>query len=218
MKNQILKQTPLTKLKRGPQRGVFERSSINRILDASPLCHLGHQTSGKNVVIPTIHWRVGDRIYWHGSRISRAIKESERQNVCLTVTLLDGLVLARSAISHSANYRSVMIFGTPDIVDDAVEKTQLLKLMIDGLFPDRWDQLRTMTRKELNATTILSLPISEASAKVRTGGPGDIERDGDFPVWTGVIPVSQTVGGSIPCDGLLAGLDEPGYVREYTIG
>lgn len=210
--------TQLTELQRAKERGHFDRETINNILDASPLCHLGYQVNDQPIVMPTIHWRMDDYVYWHGSRISRTMLSSEQNSVCLTVTHLDGLVLARSAFHHSANYRSVLVFGTPEMVVDEAEKTTALTHMIDKMIPDRWQSLRPMTHKELKATTVLKLPIAEASAKVRAGGPNDLEEDLDFPVWAGVLPLTVQTGDPIPCPHNQSDQEEPLNLRDYSIG
>ncbi len=213
-----LDQTDLTKLQRAKERGRFDRDTIYQILDGTPLCHIGYRVDGQPIVMPTVHWRDEDYVYWHGSRISRTMQESEGESVCLTVTHLDGLVLARSAFHHSANYRSVLIFGIPEAVTDDEEKTAALTQMIDKMMPGRWDTLRTMSRKELAATTVLRLPIEQASAKVRTGGPIDLDEDLEFPVWAGVLPLSVTTGEPIPCKHNQEGEKEPANLRQYQIG
>ena len=213
-----LKKTALTKLKRSPNRGHFDRQTINQILDASPICHLGHLVDGQPVVTPTFHWRQGDHVYWHGSRASRALLASQTSNVCLTVTHLDGIVLARSAFHHSANYRSAMIFGRPQIVNDPEEKIASLQTMIDGMFAGRWDTLRTASKKEINATTVLRLPIEEASAKTREGFPIDLEEDYKEAIWAGVIPLTVSTGKPIPCPANLPQVKEPENVSSYRIG
>lgn len=187
-------ETPFTRVKRAPNRGSHERQAVYDILDATPLCHFGYIAEGRPVVTPTCHWRDGDELFWHGSRISRALLCAAEGEVCVTVTLLDGLVLARSAFHHSANYRSAMVFGRPKIVESAEAREAALKSFIDGLYPGRWDELRPVTRKEINATTVLSLPINEASAKVRTGPPIDDPDDLDWPVWAGIVPTTITTG------------------------
>ncbi len=210
-----LKKTPLTRLGRLPKRGSYDRDVINAILDATPLCHVGHLIEGRPVVTPTCHWRVDDAVYWHGSRRSRGLLAAENNDVCLTVTHLDGLVLARSGFHHSANYRSVMVFGQPQIVDDKAAKHEALEHFIEGLFPGRWDTLRPPSRKEMNATTVLRLPIEEASAKVRTGPPSDLEEDESLPIWAGVIPLAPAAGALIPCEHNAPELPVPDHVTGY---
>ena len=208
----------LTQLVRAKERGHFDSETIYGILDSTPLCHVGYQVDNQSIVMPTIHWRDESSVYWHGSRISRTMLETEGNNVCLTVTHLDGLVLARSAFHHSATYRSVMVFGVPEIVSDDAEKERLLKIMIDKMTPGRWQTLRPVTRKELAATTVLRLPLNQASAKIRTGGPNDLEEDLDYPVWAGVLPLSAATGDAINCEHNLPGLEEPLEISQYKIG
>ncbi len=213
-----LTQTDLTQLHRAKERGHFDTQTIYQILDSTPLCHIGYQVDGKPVVMPTIHWRDGNHVYWHGSRISRTMLQSDGADVCLTVTHLDGLVLARSAFHHSANYRSVLVFGTPEAIDDPAEKTDALTQMIEKMMPGRWETLREMTAKELAATTVLRQPIEQASAKIRTGGPNDLAEDLDFPVWAGVLPLTTTTDAPIACEHNQPEEKEPQNLRQYKIG
>ena len=215
MQRDRLKQTLLTRLKRARNRGHFDRETIYSVIDSTPMCHLGYMVDDQPAVIPTIQWREGDHIYWHGSRLSRALINAEQQKVCLTVTQFDGMVLARSAFHHSANYRCAMIFGQPERVEDKDQKTAHLKTMLDGLFPDRWDSLRPMTRKELNATTVLRLPIEEGAAKIREGDPNDAPEELGLPIWAGVIPLETRVGKPIPSEDLQAGIPVPKHVKKY---
>ena len=157
------------------------------------LCHVGYVFDGYPVVTPTLYWREGNAIYWHGSSASRALRASQDLDVCLTVTHLDGLVVARSAFHHSANYRSAMIFGTARLVVGDAEKLARLKAMMDGLLPGRWDELRPVSALELKATRILWMPLDEASVKIRTGPPVDDEADMADDVWAGVVPFETHV-------------------------
>lgn len=213
-----LEKTNLTKVNRAPERGSYDIETIYAILDATPLCHVGYTTEHQPIVTPTIHWRQDDRIFWHGSRISRTMVAPEMEPVCITVTHLDGLVLARSAFHHSANYRSVMVFGRPELVTDRDEKTAALTLLIDKMLPGRWDTLRPMTEKEFAATSVLSLPLTEASAKIRTGGPKDLESDLDFPVWAGVLPLTTMTGSPEACSHNRSGQIEPSNLTDYKVG
>lgn len=181
-------------LKRGAKRAVYDRDTLYGILDAMPLCHVGYVVDGAPVVIPTLQWRHGDTIYWHGSSASRTVAAACEQDVCVTVSILDGLVIARSAFHHSVNYRSAVIHGRPTLVEDPVHKEDSLKAMIDGLFPGRWDTLRPMLPKEFKATGVLALPLTEASCKVRQGAPIDDEEDYSLPIWAGVLPVRMQWG------------------------
>jgi nitroimidazol reductase NimA-like FMN-containing flavoprotein (pyridoxamine 5'-phosphate oxidase superfamily) len=167
------------RIKREPQRGVYDRATIEAILDEALVCHLGFEIDGQPYVIPTLHARIGDRLYVHGASELR---------VCVTVTLLDGLVLARSVFNHSINYRSVVVLGSATNVEGD-EKTVALRAFTEHVAPGRWDEARQPTEQELKATWILSLPLTEASAKVRRGPPEDDAEDLDFPVWSGVVPI-----------------------------
>ena len=213
-----LETTERTRLRRYHERGHFDRATIDAILDAMAMCHVGYLIKGKPVVMPTFQWREGDHVYWHASSAGRGIRNAEGTEVCLTVSILDGLVLARSGMHHSANSRSVMIFGTPRRITDEKEKLEKLKGFIDKMYPGRWDTLRPVTAQEAKATAILSLPITEASAKVRTGGPVDDEEDYALPIWAGVIPISMRVGAPVPDERNLPEVDEPAHVRRFKIG
>ena len=213
-----LNPTDRTRLRRVHQRGHYDRATIDAILDAGLICHVGYAIDGLPYVTPTVYWREGDRVYWHGSSASRMLRKSEGANVCLTVTHLDGLVLARSAFHHSANYRSVMLFGRAEKVTERQSKIDRLKTFVDLLYPGRWEQLREMTEQELKATTILSIPIEEASAKVRTGPPVDDEEDYALPVWAGVVPIRPSHGTPEPCPRLAEGTTLPDHVRVLLQG
>ena len=178
-----------SRVKREPQRGAYDRETIDAILDEALVSHLGFSVDGQPFVIPTLHARVGDLVYVHGSAASRMLRElAGGVPVCLTATLLDGLVLAKSVFNHSINYRSVVLFGTATRVPDE-EKETALHALTEQLAPGRWDEVRGPTAQELKATWILALPIEEASAKVRSGGPVDEPEDEDLPHWSGVVPV-----------------------------
>ncbi len=182
--------TDFVRLRRMHERGDYDPTTIHAILDAAPLCHVGHIIDDRPVVIPTFHWRDGDTVYWHGSAASRMLRANAAGDVvCLTATLLDGFVFARSAFHHSANYRSAMVFGVPRKVTDDAEKLASLKGFTERLSPGRWDGLRPVTAQELKATAVLALTISEASAKTRSGPPGDDAEDVTWPIWGGVLPV-----------------------------
>jgi len=209
--------TEQTRLRRLHERGHFDRETIYSILDAMPLCHVGFNLNDKPVVIPTFQWRDGDYIYWHGSKASRGIRASEDMDVCLTVSILDGMVLARSGMHHSANFRSVMIFGRPSVVDDPVHKAESLNAFIDALYPGRSQILRPMTDQEAKATTVLRMPIDEASAKIRDDGVHDDEEDYALPIWAGVIPIRHTVGDPIPDPRNVPGVNMPDHVKAYTM-
>jgi len=216
--NQIV-QTERTRLRRLHERGSYHRATINAILDAGMLCHVGYVIDGSPYVTPTNYWREGERIFWHGSSASRMLRQqSAGTPVCLTVSHLDGLVLARSGFHHSVNYRAVMIFGRAEPISDPAAKTTHLKAFVDGLFPGRWDELRPMTEPELKATTILCMPIDEASAKVRTGPPIDDEEEYALPVWAGVLPLETHTGKPIPDPHLREGIAPPAYLDGFKLG
>ena len=207
--------TPRTRVKRLHERGAYDRATIDSILDATPICHVGYVFDGAPFVTPTLHWRDGDRVYWHGSAASRMLKAAAVAQVCLTVTLLDGLVLARSAFHHSANYRSVMLFGRTQLVSDPAEKEAALKTFVDGLYPGRWETLRAMQTQEAKATSVLWLPIDEASAKVRAGGPIDDEEDYALPIWAGVLPVKLQTQEPVADPRNLLGVAAPEHVTGF---
>jgi nitroimidazol reductase NimA-like FMN-containing flavoprotein (pyridoxamine 5'-phosphate oxidase superfamily) len=185
-----------TRIKREPKRGRYDRETIDAILDEALISHVGFVDDGQPFVIPTLHARVGDVVYFHGSAASRMLRELDRGvPVCLTATLFDGLVLAKSVFNHSVNYRSVVLLGTATRVPDD-EKEAALHALTEQLTPGRWDEVRAPTAQELKATWILALPIDEASAKVREGGPEEEPEDEDLPVWHGVVPVHLAAGPS----------------------
>jgi nitroimidazol reductase NimA-like FMN-containing flavoprotein (pyridoxamine 5'-phosphate oxidase superfamily) len=200
------------------ERGHYDAPTIHAILDAMPLAHVGYVVNGQPYVTPTLQWREGDRVYWHGSAASRMLEKAEGADVCLTVTLIDGLVLARSAFHHSANYRSVMILGRAVKLQDPAEKQLRLANFVNRLFPGRWSILRPMTHQEAKATTVLSLTIDEASAKIRSGGPKDDEEDYALPIWAGVVPLSISVDEPVPDERNLPELESPGYIHGLKIG
>jgi uncharacterized protein len=172
-----------------PKRGHYDRPTIDAILDEGLICHVGFEVDGQPYVIPTLHARVGDRLYLHGSSASRMLRQAASgARMCATVTLFDGLVLARSVFNHSVNYRSVVVFGTATLVEED-EKLHAIHALAEQLAPGRWDEARQPSQQELKATSIVSLPLDEASAKVRTGREDDDEEDLDLPVWAGVVPV-----------------------------
>jgi uncharacterized protein len=205
----------LTRVKRMNKRAHYDEETVHAILDAQPMCTVGYVFDGQPVVTPTLQWREGGHVYWHGSSASRMLETAENAKVCVNVTLFDGMVMARSAFNHSCNYRSVMAFGTAYKITDVAEKEMRLRAFVDHLFPGRWETLRAMTAKELKATTILGLELNEVSAKVRNGPPGDDEDDYQVPVWAGVIPLSTQVGTPIPDPRLMAGMSLPAHVTDY---
>jgi len=208
--------TARTRVVREPQRAVYDRAAAYKILDEGFICHLGFSVDGQPYVIPTSYGRSGDVLYVHGSAASRMLRRlSEGIPVCMTVTLLDGLVLARSAFNHSMNYRSVVVLGSAKLVDDPEEKLKALQVLSEHIIPGRWAEARQPNEKELKATTVIRLPIEEFSAKVRTGPPIDDEEDYSFPVWAGVIPLATEAGQPIPDDRLIT-RTTPEYVNGYS--
>lgn len=204
-------------VKRVPERGEYDRAVIDQILDEAMICHVGIVASGGHpIVIPTIHARSGDTLYIHGSAASRLLRSMKSgDEICVTVTLLDGLVVARSAFHNSMNYRSVVILGTPRIVDDPAEKLAALETVTDHVIPGRWAQSREVLDKEIKGTLVVALPIEEASAKIRTGPPIDDEADYSLPIWAGIVPLSTVAGPPIPDDRNLEGVEMPPSVVEY---
>ena len=207
-------QTDRTTVRRLAKRGAYDRANIHAILDEALICHVGFVADGQPVVIPTIHTRVGETLYFHGSAGSRMLR-SLRDGVpaCVTVTLLDGLVLARSAFHHSMNYRSVVIFGTAREVTEGAEKTMALDAIVEHVVRGRSADARSANEKELRSTLVLAMPIAEASAKIRTGAPVDDEEDLGMPVWAGVLPLTIVPGQPIADSGVAAGL--PDYLNPY---
>lgn len=205
-----------TKIKRLPKRGTYDRETINAILDEAFICHVGFVVDSQPYVIPTGYARIGDELYIHGSSASRMLKNlAEGIDVCVTVTLIDGLVLARSAFHHSMNYRSVVILGKAEMVTDADEKNKALEAFTEHVIPGRWAEVRWPTELELKATTVLRLPITEASAKIRTGDPIDDAEDYSMDVWAGVLPLELIPSKPVPDKKLVDGILVPDYVKNY---
>ena len=208
--------TPRTTLGRHPERGTHERETVNQILDEGFVCHVGFVSDGQPYVIPTGYARVGEHIYLHGSAASRMLRNLEKGiAMCVTVTLLDGLVMARAAFSHSMNYRSVVVLGKASVVEGQEEKMAALQAITEHIVPGRWAEARWPTPQELKATTVLKLPLTEASAKIRTGGPKDKEEDLDYPIWAGVLPLSLVPGKPVEHEAS-AVHEVPEYVAKYT--
>ncbi len=206
-----------TRLVREADRAVYDRAAAYRILDEGFICHVGFVADGQPFVIPTGYGRVGDNLYIHGSAASRMLRRvDEGVAVCVTVTLLDGLVLARSIFNHSMNYRSVVILGTARAVIDPTEKLEALRLLSEHILPGRWVESRLPNEKELKATLVMRLPIEEFSAKVRQGPPVDDEEDYAFSTWAGVVPLTMVAGEPIDDAGVMPGLKAPEYARTYT--
>lgn len=209
--------TTRTRLVREADRAVYDREAAYHILDEGFLCHVGFVIEGQPFVIPTSYGRHGDRLYIHGSAASRMLRQlKEGVAVCVTVTLIDGLVLARSIFNHSMNYRSVVILGKATLIDDPVEKIEALRLLSEHIIPGRWADSRQPNERELKATSVLRLPIEEFSSKVRTGPVVDDEEDYSFPVWAGVVPLEMKAGTPIDDSRLIDGLAVPEYARNYT--
>jgi nitroimidazol reductase NimA-like FMN-containing flavoprotein (pyridoxamine 5'-phosphate oxidase superfamily) len=182
------------RVRRYAKRGHYDRATLDAILDAGIVCHIGFVYDDAPVVIPTLYWRDGSRVYWHGSRASRMLRSIVGAQICLTVTHLDGLVLARSGFHHSANYRSAVLFGRAAELSDRAERLAQLERMVESLYPGRWPALRPIKARELAAASILSLEIAEFSVKIREGQNVEDERDADWPVWAGVIPLALHAG------------------------
>ena len=209
-------QTEQTRLRRFPKRGRYDRASVYAILDAGILCHMGFVHEGRPFVIPTAYARIGDEIYLHGSAASRALRVLEQGlPVCVTVTLMDGIVLARTAFNHSFNYRSVVVLGVARAIEGEREKEEALRGFTERIVPGRWKDVRPPTSQELRATTVLALPIEEASAKIREGPPGDAGDELEFKTWAGVVPFELCARAPIPDPRLEAGLAAPDYARAY---
>ncbi|MFZ1132730.1 MAG: pyridoxamine 5'-phosphate oxidase family protein [Terriglobales bacterium] len=207
--------TRRTRVVREPQRAVYDRDTVNQILDEAFLCHVGFAVDGQPFVIPTSYGRDADMLYIHGSAASRMLRNlNQGVPVCITVTLLDGLVLARSVFNHSMNYRSVVILGTATLVDDPAEKLAALRALSEHIIPQRWDDSRPPNETELKATSVLRLPISEFSAKVRVGPAVDDEEDYSFPTWAGVIPLEMNSG--TPIRDARCERDLPAYLKNCS--
>ncbi len=209
-------QTARTTLKRLPKRGHYEHDTVYGILDEGFICHVGFVVDGSPVVIPTGYARVDDKLYVHGSQASRMLRTlAEGVDACVTVTIVDGLVLARSAFHHSINYRSVVVFGRARLVTEHAEKLAALFAFSEQVIRGRWDEVREPTEAELKQTTVLCLPLTEASAKIRTGPPIDDEEDYVLPVWAGVLPLELIAAEPVADPRLKEGIVVPGYVLEY---
>jgi len=207
---------PRTRVQRLPKRAAYDRATIDAILDEGFVCHLGFVHDQRPVVIPTLYARVGDVVFVHGSAASRMLRTlAAGAEVCLAVTLVDGLVLARSAFHHSVNYRSVVLFGGATLVSDAAEKVAALEAFTEQMVRGRWADVRAPTAKELRATSVLRMPIDEVSAKARTGPPLDDEPDYALDMWAGVLPLGLVPGAPEPDSRLKAGVKPPGYVTDH---
>jgi nitroimidazol reductase NimA-like FMN-containing flavoprotein (pyridoxamine 5'-phosphate oxidase superfamily) len=209
-----LSSTQRTTLRRHRERGETDRTALYEVLDAGLICHLGVVAGGDPVVLPTAYGRNGDTLYLHGSSANGAFWAADGQRVCVTVTHMDGLVAARSVFSHSVNYRSAVVFGTATVVTDEDERWEALRLITDHLIPGRWAAARQPTTKEMAATAVLSLPLTEASVKVRTGMPKDEPEDYGLDVWAGVLPVAVTFGEPLPDPELRPETPLPAHIRD----
>jgi nitroimidazol reductase NimA-like FMN-containing flavoprotein (pyridoxamine 5'-phosphate oxidase superfamily) len=206
-----------TRVKRAPKRALYDRAQIDAILDEALVCHVGFVHDGQPYVIPMLHARVGDVVYIHGSTASRLVRTLAGGAPCsLTVTLLDGIVLARSAFHHSANYRSVTVLGRASLVESEEQRLQALEAFSEHLVPGRWDVVRPPNRKELKATQVLALALDEASAKMRTGPPVDDDEDMDRDVWAGVLPLALQARAPQPDPQLHAGTATPEHVAHWN--
>ncbi len=208
--------SPRTQVRRLAERGSYDPDLIASILDEALICHVGFVHEGTPIVIPTIHARVADTLYLHGSPASRMLRSMRSgEEISVNVTLVDGLVVARAAFHNSMNYRSVVVFGSPRVVEDSAEKWAALEAITEHVVPGRWADSRPMTDKEFKGTLVVALPIGEASAKTRAGGPGDEDEDYELPIWAGVIPLAVTPGPPIADPLLVADVTAPSYVTEY---
>jgi uncharacterized protein len=213
-----LKHKPGKKIKvnRIPERGFYDSETINKIIDGALYCHISFIQDGHPFIIPTIHARMNDHLVFHGAKASRLLKQiSGGEEIAVSVTILDGLVLARSVFHHSMNYRSVVIFGKGKLIEDENEKLNALEAITNHILPGRWDDARKPSEKELNATSVVSLKIDEASAKIRSGPPKDEEEDYDLPVWAGVIPLSKKFGQLEEDPKLKPGILLPDYIDKF---
>ncbi len=210
--------SPRTRLRRLSRKAAYDAATIHAVLDAMPVAHVGHLVDGHPVVTPTLQWRQGAYVYWHGSAASRMQRKASGGPVCLTVTLTDGMVLARSGFEHSVSFRSVMVFGIAEEVAGAPAKEAALRAMMERMFPGRWETLRPPTPKEFRATTILRLPLSEASAKVSAGFATEAPGDETWPVWAGVIPTGLSTGAPVAAPDLPEGTHLPDHVARWRFG
>lgn len=217
MAQQDLSITDKSRIVRVPDRASYDRKLAYQIIDATPICHVSYVIGTEPYITPTLQWREGNDVYWHGSSASRFLRNADGARVALNVMLFDRVVLARSAFHHSANYRSVTIFGEARKVEDE-EKAKRLQGFVDGLIAGRWETLRPMTQREVKATIVLSMPIDEASVKIRTGGPVGDDEDYELPIWAGVVPVRQMLGDPVPDDKNLPSIDVPSHVKMFTLG
>ena len=209
----------MNRVKRLAERGHYDHETVHRLLDAAMLCHVAYIVDGQPYCTPTLFWREGQRVYWHGSNSSRMLRRlSSGEPVCLTVTHFDSIVLARCGFNHSADYRSAMVFGHARLLEDLPEKTRALRMMVDRFFPGRTEQLRQSTSQEINATTVLVMEIERAAAKIRAKGVSDDDEDYELPVYAERLPVRQLLGKAEPCPRLLSGVSRPANLDGYRDG
>ena len=216
MKVDSVRKTKRTTTVRKHERGLYDRDTVYSIIDSTPLCHVSYIIDDWPYVTPTIQWREDDRIFWHGSSASRFLRQIRNKPACIAVTHFDGIVLARSASHHSANYRSVMLFGTTEALIGK-EKDRALESFMESMFPSRWSQLRQMTEIESKSTAVLSMAIDEGSAKVRTGHSVDEEDDYSLSIWAGIIPITQQVGVPEPDPKNLPSIPIPEHVSGFKL-
>ncbi|NBE99202.1 pyridoxamine 5'-phosphate oxidase family protein [Nonomuraea sp. KC401] len=208
----MLSTTSRTRLGRAKERGSTDRNDLYEVLDTALVCHLGVVVDGHPMVVPTGYGRIGDTLYLHGSTGARSLRAGDGSEVCVTVTHLDGIVLARSIFNHSFNYRSAIIYGRPRLVTDPDERMEALRALSEHLAPGQWDYARRPSRKELVATSVLALSLEEASVKIRRGAPKDEEEDYELPVWAGVVPIVTSYGEPEPDPVLPEGIATPVHV------
>jgi len=208
--------TERSRVKRLHKRGHYDRETVYEVLDAGLIAHIGYVIDGQPFVTPTAYWREGDMLYWHGSAASRMLETVGEGIPCsVTVTHLDGLVLARSGFHHSINYRSVMAFGRAFFVEDPEAKMAAFEAFVERVFPGRWAELRPATTQEVKGTSVLGMKIEEASAKIRTGGPVDDDEDYALPIWAGVLPIRTVIGAAVPDAKLAPGIERPAHLSIF---
>lgn len=210
------KVTVRNRIKRHPERSHFDKSTVYEIIDEAMICHIGFVQEGQSFVIPTLYARRNDHLLLHGATTSRLIQYVQAGNeVSISIAIIDGIVLAKSVFNHSINYRSVVLFGKGALITDAEEKMRALEYFTERIMPGRWMEARKPVANESRATSIVSIPIAEASAKIRTGPPGDDSEDMGLPVWAGVLPVKQKIGEPITADYTGSDISVPAYVQKY---
>lgn len=219
MATEAFERTKRTRVVRMPERGHYDRETVYGIIDEALICHVGFVADGQPFVIPTLHARIGDNLLLHGSSASRMLRHlAAGHPACVTITLTDALVLARSVFNHSINYRSVAIYGQAMPIDDPEEKLAALAAFTERLLPGRWDDVREPSRQEFKATAIVAIPIDSASAKVRVGPPKDEPEDLDRPTWAGIVPIRQSYDAPQPSPDLRDGVPFPGYLADFLAG